>query len=165
MQDDKFKFNIPDIGDCFQLVEDWEFPLHLEGRNHTLINRVKPGMEYGYGESDNTLLVTLEAGTVLGVDRIYVRKGKSEWSSITFFVKHAPGDTSREKVGVRTSRWDRYYHKSRKESQPEERPEEKRKGARFWAKLDAVNEMHVKRISKDEIPVEQKKRPRKSTTT
>ncbi len=151
---DTFKFFIPDIGDCVQLVEDWEFPLHLEGRNHTLINCIKPGVTYGWRSANNTLLVTFKAGTILQVDRIYIRKGKTEWSSITFYVKYDPDDVVREKRTAASSRWASYTRDT--VDIPESVPEQKRKGARFWAKLDSVNEMVVRKINKEDIPVDPK---------
>jgi len=157
---DAFKFFVPDIGDCIQLVEDWEFPLYLEGRNSSFVNVIKPGIKYGYRHSNNTILATLEAGTVLQVDRIYIRKGKSEWSSITFYIKYAPNDINREKRAC----IDKHWPSSTTVIEAEVAPEQKRKGCRFWAKLESVNELFVRRINNEDIPVDQKRpRTRKST--
>jgi hypothetical protein len=122
------QFYIPSIGDQIKLTEDWEFPLIAEYRQ-TLLERIKTakGEEYSrwrsWDEKDEQLLVTLEAGTVLRIDRIYIRKGKSEWDSVTFVIKEAPGD--------------------------KDRPADKKckfKGARFWAKLEDVNEIEFEKV-------------------
>jgi len=34
--------------------------------------------------------VTIAKGSVLSIDRIYIRKGGSDWSSLTFFLKESP---------------------------------------------------------------------------
>lgn len=126
-------FYIPDIGDCVQLVEDWEFPVHLESRNYGLINCIKPHAGFSL-DAASTLLAVFEAGTVLQIDRIYIRKGNSAWSSVTFYVKYAPNDVNRAKQGSADG------------------SEQKRKGCRFWAKLANVNEMVVRKIDKSDIP-------------
>ena len=56
---------------------------------------------------------TLPAGTILKIDRIYIRKGKSEFDSITFVIKKHPDD----KRGALIR-------------------------GRFWAKLPEVNGIH-----------------------
>ena len=52
--------------------------------------------------------IKFDAGTILRIDRIYIRKGNSEYSSISFWIKNGLN-----------------------------------KGARFWAKLDEVNTIHI----------------------
>lgn len=69
--------------------------------------------------------VTIPAGTVLIVDRIYIRKGLEEFNSVTFRIDDCPDDRLRPK---------------------------KRKGqfkgqARFWAKLKDVNGILVEAVS------------------
>ena len=59
----------------------------------------------------DSITVTLPKGTILKVDRIYIRKGKSDYSSITFYCKNLPNTTSKKKS----------------------------KSFRFWAKLEDVN--------------------------
>jgi hypothetical protein len=66
------------------------------------------------------LPVTIPAGTILAIDRIYIRKGSSDFSSITFYAKNL-GEI--EKI---VDKW----HKPRKAKQ---------KALRFWAKLSDVN--------------------------
>lgn len=68
--------------------------------------------------------VTLPAGTELSVDRIYIRKGASEYSSITFYAKRLPEITYTGK------RW--HYGSSKPK---------KIKAFRFWAKLADCNQI------------------------
>jgi hypothetical protein len=75
------KLYVPEIGDKLKLSSDWTFDLHWEHRNTALIKH--------FGEKFNCERtprpVTLPAGTVITVDRIYIRRGASEYSSITFY--------------------------------------------------------------------------------
>ena len=79
------KFNIPELGTKITLAEDWSFPLHHEYRNSTLLEII--GQPYSWSRQDNvSTLVTLPKGTLLTVDRIYIRKGAKEFSSLTFLM-------------------------------------------------------------------------------
>lgn len=73
-----------------------------------------------------TLKVTLPAGTVLAVDRIYIRKGASDFSSITFFAKQLG------EVEIKN----RWSGKSKKV-----------KALRFWAKLSDCNTIEFETIT------------------
>lgn len=140
--------NIPDIGDIIELGADWTFILYPESRNSKLGAALgyKPAGQYWasaegernmkrihrecseiafdhkrYFESielynrsypnqlPNVLTITLGVDTILKVDRVYIRKGAKDFSSLTFFIKSGP------------------Y-----------------KGARFWAKLNEVNQIFIK---------------------
>jgi hypothetical protein len=68
------------------------------------------------------LTVTLPVGTVLAVDRLYIRKGASDYSSITFYAKELG------EVIIPGSRWSWGNQKATK-----------RKAQRFWAKLADCN--------------------------
>jgi hypothetical protein len=67
--------------------------------------------------------VELPAGTVLQVDRIYIRKGASDYSSITFFTKNLP-ETVIENRG-----WAGTHSKLKK-------------SLRFWVKLPDCNKIN-----------------------
>ncbi len=41
--------------------------------------------------------VTIPAGSVLAVDRIFIRKGMDDWSSLTFYLKELPGVSFKKK--------------------------------------------------------------------
>lgn len=75
-----------------------------------------------------TLTVILPAGTLLSIDRIYIRKGASDFSSITFYAKELG------EVVIPGSRW----------SWGNQKPT-KRKAQRFWAKLADCNQIQFDR--------------------
>lgn len=137
---------IPDIGDQLRLLEDWEFPLFRERRNDGLITRIQPTMgTSGYRDVKESIGCLLPAQTVLQVDRVYIRQGRSNaWSSITFYVKYAPGDEDKPKY--KRQQW-RYGQTSEPVTDP---TPQKLKGARFWAKLPHVNEIVCEAIAEDE---------------
>lgn len=95
---------IPEIGTELTLAEDWTFCLYAERRNLQLGIKLKYALKEnnsyfgtwydvntnqfsinGYNNDNINYLVTLSAGTILKVDRIYIRKGNKEYSSITFY--------------------------------------------------------------------------------
>lgn len=152
------KLWIPDIGDQFRLTEDWEFPLFRERRNDTMVTRVNPAIApVGYGRCEESIGCCLPAGTVLQVDRVYIRSGAQKaWSSITFFVKFHPGDEDRPKYVKQV----RYY--GRNEDRPTVDPTpQKLEGARFWAKLAHVNEIECEPIAEEDRIVKKSKRKKK----
>jgi hypothetical protein len=73
------------------------------------------------------LVVTIPAGTILKIDRIYIRKGVKDYSSLTFFAKNL-GTT--EVINARRS-----YRGSTKT---------KKTALRFWAKLNECNKIKFK---------------------
>jgi hypothetical protein len=81
----------------------------------------------------NKISITIPAGTTLAVDRIYIRKGASDYSSITFYAKNLG------EVTMPGSRWSWGNPKSKKV-----------KAQRFWAKLDDCNQIEFKLLSQDE---------------
>ena len=131
---------IPDIGDQFRLTEDWEFPLFFEHRNNGLVTRVNPAIgPAGYGRCEESIGCCLPAGTVLQTDRIYIRSGsRKAWSSITFYIKYAPGDKEKSK-----------YRKQPELTTNMDITPQKLKGARFWAKLASVNEIEYEPIEEE----------------
>jgi len=78
-----------------------------------------------------SMTVTLPAGTVLAIDRIYIRKGASDFSSITFYAKELG------EVTMPGSRWSWGNPKSTK-----------RKAQRFWAKLTDCNNIEFEILEK-----------------
>lgn len=81
------KVRIPDIGDAFVLKKAWTFSLYPERRNGDMWLK-HTGKEYEYRSRDeNPVKVTLEEGTALRVDRIYIRKGQKDFSSLSFNMK------------------------------------------------------------------------------
>jgi len=82
---------IPDIGTLLKLEDDWTFTLYLERRNMTLFNKVEGAtvnmafQQIRPGTIQNKI-IDLPKGLIIKVDRIYIRKGLSQYSSITFTV-------------------------------------------------------------------------------
>ena len=70
---------VPDIGTLIQLKENYTFTLYGEGRNRKLYDAL--GIRY-----PNVTVVELPKGLILKIDRVYIRKGQSSFSSITFSV-------------------------------------------------------------------------------
>jgi len=109
---------IPTIGTKLRLSSDWSFRIQNEKRNQNLI---EGAMDVSYDSRWGVTTkydLTLPEGTVLTVDRIYIRNNKGEYDSITFLI----------------------------DSCPEERFESNRnhfgkKGFRFWAKLNDANQI------------------------
>lgn len=83
-------FNIPEIGDQVTLKTDWTFDLYDEHRNKSLIKRKNicfPKVLYPHKGMVN---FTIPHGTILQVDRIFIRKDMSDYSSLTFYVIDSP---------------------------------------------------------------------------
>ena len=74
--------------------------------------------------------VTFPAGTVLAVDRIYIRKGSSDYSSITFYAKGLGESEVTNRWSGRTTKW---------------------KAQRFWAKLQDCNQIEFELMDKSEV--------------
>jgi hypothetical protein len=105
------KLYVPEIGDRLRLIKDWTFNLYNERRNSSL--RTHFGLETTWSRNDYAE-VTIPAGTVLKVDRIYIRKGMEGYSSISFYsegIGNGSGSFGRPKT------------------------------ARFWAKLEDCNKI------------------------
>jgi hypothetical protein len=104
------KLYIPALGDRIKLTADWTFLLFPESRNMSLYTHLK--IEYPRTFFDvKPVKVTLPAGTELGIDRIYIRRGNKDFDSITFNLLGVP---TQKLYGPRVR-------------------------VRFWAKLAAVN--------------------------
>lgn len=73
---------IPEIGTELKLSDDWTFELYQESRNSDIF--LADGKKScGWREDLKSYSRTLPAGSVFLVDRIYVRKGAKEFSSVT----------------------------------------------------------------------------------
>lgn len=130
---------IPEIGTSIILRNPWEFMLHTESRNEALaiaagfnydmayswrrntsdaeLSKRNGWIKYGYSEWEKT--VTLPAGAILTVDRVYIRKGNDDYSSLSF-------NLNRKSVCPEFSDFAKNIHTLKGR-------------CRFWAKLDDVN--------------------------
>lgn len=128
---------IPTLGTELRLLKPWGFPLFHEYRNEKLLEALgiarRPWTRWDLvtGQQTNAPMphdwVTLPAGTILTVQRIYIRGSFRDFDSVTFSCN----------PGVRQPK--------RKKGDPPAAPVLK---GRFWAKLDSVNEMEVEEIAK-----------------
>lgn len=76
------------------------------------------------------LTITLPTGTVLAVDRIYIRKGASDYSSITFYAKGLGESEIKNRWSGKTTKW---------------------KAQRFWAKLQDCNQIEFELLDEKEV--------------
>ena len=100
-------FYIPELKDEIKLTSDWSFDLYAEYRNETLGKALDLIAEKTNRLFDNWKVfeehpelerwkptiaakVIIPKDTILIVDRIYIRNGAKEYSSITFRIKDCP---------------------------------------------------------------------------
>lgn len=81
---------IPQLGDIIELSKDWKFKLYHESRNSGLHKVVNDKYEFSYKKYNvnDTVDIILECGTQLKIDRIYIRKGLSDFDSISFIIEN-----------------------------------------------------------------------------
>ena len=77
---------IPTIGTVLTLDKDWEFNLHEEHRNSAFWNLIFPNDQfaYNYHFTQRVKKFCLKKSSSVRVDRIYIRKNKEDFDSITF---------------------------------------------------------------------------------
>jgi hypothetical protein len=80
---------IPPLGTKIELAEPWSFELYVEYRNASLFETMGLKMPNRWASPDReaSVNVTLVPGTILTVDRIYIRKGAKSFDSVSFFMK------------------------------------------------------------------------------
>lgn len=116
------KMFIPAPGDKIRLLQDWTFRLFGEHRNTDLIDAFELTINRWSGKDH--LMVTLPAGTVLKIDRVYIKGPYPEYNSITFRTVASPdGRLANRRMG------------GNKDG----------KSRRFWAKLADVNTIEYER--------------------
>jgi hypothetical protein len=147
------KLNIPALGTKIMLLEDWRFTLYHEYRNSTLIEAL--GIKFS-GWRENRGLATSAAcvpkGTVLTIDRIYIRKGAADFNSVTFTI---PKMKTKAKKVTRTAVPNGMSRLTQAFAMPD-RPVVGEpynyvvsipgRTVRFWAKLADVNKMVVEEL-------------------
>lgn len=121
---------IPTIGTEYTLAKDWTFVVRNDERNVTIIKWIARNSAHkeslpvdhtwyplgmlNHRAAPTTINATLPKGTILRVDRIYIRKGAKDFDSLTFY---APGIKTQHQTQM--------------------------KSLRFFASLDDVNNMVV----------------------
>ena len=139
------KLFIPPLKTELKLTSAWTFDLYPERRNRTLFDlmgisytdpwrwRDQQGISLHFGTLPPPVSVTLPRGSVLIVDRIYIRQNNEEFDSISFMLKSMPNATKIAK---------NMPGKSAKTL------------GRFWAKLDDCNGINVQVLTGEESPKE-----------
>lgn len=113
------QFLIPDIGTILQLTEDWTFRLYSERRNCAMLKKIGKSVTASWGPAAmQEYEVTIPVCSQLGVDRVYIRKGAVDFSSITFNL-HKGSEIIFNGKAIKAF-------------------------GRFWAKLSDVNRMKVR---------------------
>jgi len=136
---------IPTIGTELKLMKKWTFPLFNEFRNETMFEFT--GNKYDdrhsrWRNKEKSVEVTLPVGTILVVDRIYIRQGAEDFDSLSF---RMPGCRTARRQENKVAH---YFHENGKR---EDKPYVQKTPARpirFWAKLPDVNNMDVKVVEK-----------------
>lgn len=111
---------IPDIGTLVKLEQDWQFTLYDEYRNVSLFNALSKKRE--------NQVIELPKGLVLKIDRIYIKKGLSQYSSITFRIPKPKNKREEEEMPL-----NKFYS-----------------GVMFWAKLHEINGTEFSIVLKNE---------------
>lgn len=80
---------VPPLRKKFVLLEDWTFPLYYEMRNTTFASVMKWKWNIpdcaGYYYKPDPVQATLPKGTVMYIDRYYIKNGgQTDFDSITF---------------------------------------------------------------------------------
>lgn len=102
------KLFVPAVGYRIRLTEKWEFQLYYESRNRALINLVdldvKPE-DYSWQAKAKHFTANLPAGTLLEVDRVYVRTAsktatspENDYDSMTFKIIDHPHLGNKKKI-------------------------------------------------------------------
>lgn len=105
------KIFIPTIGDRIELLEDWTFALRKDSRNWDLVG------SHQMWKLPEGMPITVPAGTILKIHRIYIRGNAREFDSVTFHAAVRQPWTGGER------------------------------GKRFFAGLDDVNKIECRRVT------------------
>lgn len=130
------KIYIPRLGDSIKLAADWTFQLYDEERNSTLMEVIGDTRDTGwfFNKQLTSIPCTIPAGTVLKIDRIFIRKGSPDFDSITF------SWPDRKTIACEKPRKVAVW---RTQGSPMEShiimDKIRSRTVRFWAKLDDVN--------------------------
>lgn len=126
------KLYVPQLGDRIQLTTDWEFDLYDEERNFTLMQYLgdtRPPKSRWMADT-TAIRATIPAGVILKIDRIYIRKGQEDFSSMTFYWEGARSKTTEAPCP---------WNPTRMEKKPA-------RAVRFWVKLDDANKIEFDNV-------------------
>jgi hypothetical protein len=127
------KLYIPEIGSEIRLTANWTFDLYNEDRNSTMMEFMGDPRKIAWSKFD-AIPTTILAGEILKVDRIYIRKGLEEYSSLTFYWK---GKRTNSKM---VEKWSTAYLGTHHVDKID-LVKQPARAVRFWAKLADVNEI------------------------
>lgn len=117
---------IPELGTVITLAEDWTFDVIREHRNTSLYDSWK---DCSWEEAKKDKAVCkLPKGTVLVIDRIYIRKGQTDFNSVSFNIPakfYKPDDI-----------WEFVYNDKYSKTKA-------KKSVRFFVKLADANTMMI----------------------
>lgn len=146
------KLYIPSVGDEIRLLADWSPAIHDEPRNASILEFFQvPGFDPSkWNNNLPPTKVVIPAGEILKIDRIYIRKGKDDFDSVTFLWKgkrtkaYSEIKTGRRVVTTLPDRTTLQCLFSGKRAIPQYEDYEyvdktPAKPVRFWAKLNDVN--------------------------
>ena len=86
---DPVQFFLPEIGTAIRLVSPWHLKLYNEYRNDKLIELTgafTSGTNWYRGNNPQGKKIIIKEDAELTVDRIYIRKGAEEFSSLSFWL-------------------------------------------------------------------------------
>jgi hypothetical protein len=80
---------IPPLGTKITLAQPWTFKLYSEYRNARLFELwgLKMPDRWASPNYEASIERTMDMGTILTIDRIYIRKGASGFDSVSFYMK------------------------------------------------------------------------------
>jgi hypothetical protein len=153
------RFYIPTIGDTIKLEADWRFTVYQEERNASMLELLgfKDDVDYhieGLKWRDYPEPPEREgffpAGTLLQVERIYIRKDQSDFDSITFMIPN-----THVMIDYKTYEWAQKLMKCPRgewhENDYSKPPlkvtvKPKKRPLRFWVKLDDANNIEFSKV-------------------
>ena len=94
------KLYVPEIGDEIKLSKEWKFNIYNEYRNEALLTHLS--LNNQKIERGGSTEIIIPKDSILKIDRIYIRKGSSDFSSITFYVKY-PGSKNKYRFWAKLS--------------------------------------------------------------
>ncbi|MBU9200152.1 hypothetical protein KTD31_01875 [Burkholderia multivorans] len=117
---------IPPLGTKLRLVEPWNFSLYNERRNATLMALLGDTRNFEYHDIEG-IPATLPVGTILIIDRYYIRQGLGDFDSVSFRMQGVSAEAKTYSFSKAT-----------------------RRQVRFWVKLPDVNTMRVDLIEAED---------------